>query len=239
MDLETLKQQAAIEAVNHIRSGMTVGLGTGSTAKYAVLELGRKLREGELRSVCAIPTSNATQTLALEQGILLKELDESGVDIAIDGADEIDPQLNLIKGLGGALLREKIVERTARQFIVIVDETKQVERLGRGRLPLEIVPFGYKSTLKYLDELTQALALQPELGRVSQLELRMEGDQPYVSDGGNYIVHLHFSKPLVAAKDFEKSLKAMPGIVETGLFIGYASLAIVAGKAGITILEKP
>ncbi len=237
-DLEHFKQQAAIEAVKHVESGMVVGLGTGSTAKYAVLELGRKLRQGELRDIRGIPTSIATLKLASEQGIPLIELEASGVDIAIDGADEIDPQLNLIKGLGGALLREKIVESSARKFIVVADETKLVDRLGRGKLPIEIVPFGYKSTLKQLEDMISMFNLGPDFhGRVESTEVRMEGDKPFISDGGNYIVHLIFSKALYSPQDFEHNIKKVPGIVETGLFLGYAKLAIVAGSSGITTLE--
>lgn len=217
---------------------MVVGLGTGSTAKYAVLEIGRKLREGELSDVRGIPTSEATQKLALEQGIALIELDEAGVDIAIDGADEIDPQLNLIKGLGGALLREKIVEANANRFIVIADQTKLVQRLGRGRLPVEIVPFGYKSTLRELDDALYTFSLTPwGEGRTHRLELRMEGDQPFLSDSGNYIVHITWSSAPETLADMNKHLNQLPGVVDTGLFFEYATLAIIAGHEGITTLE--
>lgn len=237
-NLEHFKQQAAIEAVKQVESGMVVGLGTGSTAKYAVLELGRRLREGELRGISGVPTSEATHRLALQEGIPLVELGPEGVDIAIDGADEIDPQLNLIKGLGGALLREKIVEASAGKFIVIADETKLVDRLGRGRLPIEIVPFGYRSTLKQLDDMIYLFNLGPDFdGRVASSELRMEGDKPFVSDGGNYIVHLNFAQPLSSPYDFEHHIKRVPGVVETGLFVEYAHLAIIAGLEGITVLE--
>lgn len=124
-NLDNFKQQAALEAVKYVQSGMVVGLGTGSTARYAVLELGRRLREGALSNVVAVPTSEATAMLAHEMGIPLVELGPQGVDLAIDGADEIAPDLSLIKGLGGALLREKIVEASAKQFIVIADHTKK------------------------------------------------------------------------------------------------------------------
>jgi len=131
-DLETYKHQAALEAVKHVQSGMVVGLGTGSTAKYAVMELGRRVRGGELKDIRAVPTSEATALLARDAGIELVELGPKGVDLAIDGADEVTSDLSLIKGLGGALLREKIVESNARRFIVVADHTKRVERLGRG-----------------------------------------------------------------------------------------------------------
>lgn len=237
-NLERFKQQAAIEAVKHVESGMIVGLGTGSTAKYAVLEIGRKLREGELHDIRGVPTSIATQKLASEQGIPLVELEAGGVDVAIDGADEIDPQLNLIKGLGGALLREKVVEASAGKFIVVADETKLVDRLGRGKLPIEILSFGYKSILYHLQEMVDAFNFGSEAwGRVDRMELRLKDQQPYVSDGGNYIVDLVFSAPLDSPHDFELNMKKVPGVVETGLFVEYAHLAIIAGVEGITTLE--
>ena len=216
--LESFKQQAAIEATKHVKSGMIVGLGTGSTAKYAVLEIGRKLREGELRNIRGIPTSEATTRLATEQGIPLIEANQ-GVDVAIDGADEIDPKLNLIKGLGGALLREKIVEQTASLLIVVADHTKVVEHLGRGVLPIEIVPFGWQITLRKLEPFGQA-------------ELWRMGDQPFVTDGGNYAVKLKVS-PINDPAGLQAQLKALVGVVETGLFVGMAGRAYVAGPDGV------
>lgn len=222
-NLETFKQQAALAAVQHVESGMMVGLGTGSTARYVVLEVGRRLREGELRDVRAVPTSEATAKLAAEQGIPLVELDSYGVDVAIDGADEIDPALNLIKGLGGALLREKIVEQTARLFVVVADSTKLVERLGRGFLPLEIVPFGYKVTLKRLEAFGEPL-------------LWMKDNQPFVTDGGNYAVKLRVA-PIGTPAELHTELKGVVGVVESGLFVGMVKKAYVAGEEGVQILS--
>lgn len=222
-NLETFKQQAAVAAVQHVESGMVVGLGTGSTAKYAVLEVGRKLRQGELHDIRAVPTSEATARLAAEQGIPLKELDPSGVDVAIDGADEIDPGLNLIKGLGGALLREKIVEQTARLFIAVADHTKLVERLGRGFLPLEIVPFGYRVTLRGLEAFGEP-------------QLWMNGDQPFVTDGGNYAAKMKVA-PIENPAELHARLKAMAGVVDTGLFPKMATRGYVAGEGGVQVLS--
>jgi len=219
---DNFKQQAALEAVKYVQSGMVVGLGTGSTARYAVLELSRRLREGELSHVVAVPTSEATATLAHELGIPLVELGSHGVDLAIDGADEIAPDLSLVKGLGGALLREKIVEASARQFIVIADHTKKVSQLGRGVVPVEIVRFGYRATLH-------------ALGRMGQPALRMNGDELFCSDGGNLIVDVSFG-PIDNPAQLEVELKRIPGVVECGLFVGLATMAIVAGPEGLEYL---
>ncbi len=221
-NLETYKQQAALEAVKYVQPGMVVGLGTGSTARYAVLEIGRRLREGELSKIAAVPTSEATALLAHDLGIPLVELEPQGVDLAIDGADEIAPDLSLVKGLGGALLREKIVEASARNFVVIADYTKRVEQLGRGMVPVEIVRFGYRSTIH-------------ALARMGQPVLRMDGDEFFYSDGGNLIVDVNFG-PILNPGDLEAELKRIPGVVESGLFVGLATLAVVAGPGGIEYL---
>ncbi|MCS7059088.1 MAG: ribose-5-phosphate isomerase RpiA [Meiothermus sp.] len=224
-NLESYKRQAAVEAVRRVEPGMVVGLGTGSTARHVVLELGRRLRAGELRGVVAVPTSEATAALARQEGIPLVELGPEGVDLAIDGADEIAPDLSLIKGLGGALLREKIVEAAARQFIVVADHTKKVPCLGRGVVPVEVVRFGYRATLK-------------ALSRLGEPVLRMDGEGPYLTDGGNLIVDVRFG-PVPDPAGLEAALKRIPGVVEVGLFVGLASLAIVAGPAGLEHLHAP
>jgi ribose 5-phosphate isomerase A len=224
-DLETYKHQAALEAVRHVQSGMIVGLGTGSTAKYAVLELGRRIQAGEVKDIRAVPTSEATALLARDVGIELIELGPEGVDLAIDGADEVAPDLTLIKGLGGALLREKIVEASARQFIVIADYTKRVEQLGRGVVPIEIVRFGYRVTLAKLAELGEP-------------QLRMDGEELFYSDGGNLIADVHFG-PIPEPLGLEARLKCIPGVVETGLFVGIATQAILAGPDGLEMLVAP
>lgn len=224
-NLDIYKQQAALEAVKYVQSGMVVGLGTGSTAKYAVMELSRRLHEGEISNVMAVPTSEATALLAHDLGIPLCELEPHGVDLAIDGADEIAPDLSLIKGLGGALLREKIVEASARQFIVIADHTKKVAQLGRGVVPVEIVRFGYRATMH-------------ALSRMGEPVLRMDGDEFFYSDGGNLIVDVNFG-PILNPGSLEAELKRIPGVVESGLFVGLATLAIVAGPEGLVYLGSP
>ncbi|MFN4232409.1 MULTISPECIES: ribose-5-phosphate isomerase RpiA [Thermus] len=218
--LESYKKEAAHAAVAYVQDGMVVGLGTGSTARYAVLELARRLREGELKGVKGVPTSEATKDLALREGIPLLDLPPEGVDLAIDGADEIAPDLSLIKGLGGALLREKIVESNAKEFIVIADHTKKVPVLGRGVVPVEIVPFGHLATLKAI----RALGGEPEL--------RMEGDEFYFTDGGHLIADVRFG-PIGDPLGLHKALLEIPGVVETGIFVGLATRALVAGPMGV------
>ncbi|RDI94530.1 ribose-5-phosphate isomerase RpiA [Meiothermus sp. QL-1] len=220
--LDDFKRRAALEAVRQVESGMVVGLGTGSTAAHVVRELGRRLRQGELRGVVAVPTSEATARLAQQEGIPLVELGPEGVDLAIDGADEIAPDLSLVKGLGGALLREKIVEANARRFLVVADHSKKVPRLGRGLVPVEIVPFGHRATLR-------------ALSRLGEPRLRMQGEEPYRTDGGNYIADMRFG-PIEDPAGLDGALKRIPGVVETGLFVGLASLAIVAGPGGVEYL---
>lgn len=232
MSLETFKQQAAQVAADYVQSGMVVGLGTGSTARHLVQILGQRLRSGGLQRIVGVPTSEATAWQAQQEGIPLIELGEAGVDLAIDGADEIDPQLNLIKGLGGALLREKIVEAAAGRFIVMADHTKLVDQLGRGTLPVEIVPFGFRSTLQQLAQ----LGLRHQ-GRPFQVELRMTDAQPYQTDGGHWIAHLH--QPGFARVDLlEADLRQLPGVVESGLFVGMAQLAVIAGPQGVQQLTR-
>ncbi|TFU27069.1 ribose-5-phosphate isomerase RpiA [Thermus tengchongensis] len=218
--LESYKKEAAHAAVAFVQDGMVVGLGTGSTARYAVLELARRLREGELKGVVGVPTSEATKDLALREGIRVVELPPEGVDLAIDGADEIAPDLSLIKGLGGALLREKIVESTAKEFIVIADHTKKVPVLGRGVVPVEIVPFGHRATLRAIAALG------------GEAELRMDGDEFYFTDSGHLIADCRFG-PIGDPLGLHRALLEIPGVVETGLFVGLATRALVAGPLGV------
>ncbi|WP_457638283.1 ribose-5-phosphate isomerase RpiA [Oceanithermus sp.] len=221
MNVDELKKQAAAAALRYVEPGMTLGLGTGSTARWAVLLLAEKIRSGQLRGVRAVPTSRQTEELARQQGIELVELGPEGVDLAIDGADEIDPDLTLIKGRGGALLREKIVEAAARRFIVIADSSKKVDLLGtRAPLPVEIARFGWRRTL----------ALVEGLGATANL--RENGGQPVVSDNGNYIIDASFG-PIGDPAGLEASLKLLPGVFEVGIFRQMADLAIIAGPEGV------
>lgn len=212
-----------------VRSGMRVGLGTGSTARHVTALLGARVRAGELRDVIGVPTSRDTERLAREVGIPLSTIDEVGsLDIAIDGADEFDPRLDLIKGMGGALLWEKIVERTARRLVIVADESKRVARLGtRSPLPVEVVPFGWRTQEPYLRSLG------------AQVELRLtSAGEPFVTDSGHYILHCRFADGIADPPALELALARQPGVVESGLFIGMATTVIVAG-AGVEVLERP
>ena len=226
MDLEALKKEAALRAVALVGSGQRVGLGTGSTAKYAIEELGRRLAAGELSRIVGVSTSEASEKLAREVGIPTEPLDLRSLDIAIDGADEIAPNLDLVKGLGGALVREKMTEVQAKRLIIIADHTKLVTRLGeKAPLPIEIVPFGFLSTIERLREFLPG-------GR-----LRQPGAQPYVTDNGNYI----FDAQLPAefdARELERRIKGTLGVVDTGLFLGMAERAFVAAPDGVRELVR-
>ena len=227
-DLEALKKEAAIRAVALVQSGNRVGLGTGSTAKYAIEEIGRKLAAGELTGIVGVATSEASEKLAREVGIPTETLDPRLLDIAIDGADEIAPNLDLIKGLGGALVREKMTEVQAGRLIIIADHTKIVSRLGeKAPLPIEILQFGFLSTVERLREILPA-------GR-----LRQTGAQPYVTDNGNYIFDAHLPAEM-DVRALERRLKGTLGVVDTGLFLGMAERAFVAAPDGVQELTaKP
>jgi len=221
-----LKQVAAAKAVEAVRSGMVLGLGTGSTTRYATEMIGERLRDGRLHDIVGVPTSSATEKLAKQVGIPLTTLkDHPVLDLTIDGADEVDPDLVLIKGLGGALLYEKIVARASRQEIIIVDESKLVQVLGtRSPLPVEVIPFGW---VTYMDTL-RSFGCEPVL--------RMQGTQPYVTDEGNYILDCRF-KRIDDPKQLECELNLIPGVVENGIFIGLASLVLVASASGVRELR--
>ncbi len=207
---DQLKQEAAWKAVDYVKSGMTVGLGTGSTAAFAVDRIGSLLKSGELKDIVAVPTSIATYEQAKGLGIPLATLDtQPKLDVAIDGADEVDPNLDVVKGRGGALLREKMVELASDKFVCIVDDSKLVSGLGGSKLamPVEIVQFCHEYTLRKL----QAL---PEVsGCVAKL--RMSGDKPYVTDNSNYIVDLYFeNEPIKDSYAAAKAIEAICGVVE-------------------------
>jgi len=222
--LETYKRAAALAALEEVSDGMVLGLGTGSTVRYAILALGEAIRAGRFRDLVGVATSRATARLAAEAGVPLVELGAEGVDLAIDGADEIGPGLNLIKGGGGALLGEKIVEYAARRFVVVADHTKRVARLGeRFPLPVEIVPFGHRRTLKEL------------AGIGGEARLRMDGDRPYRSDHGHLIVDWALG-PIPDPTGLASRLAAIPGVVEHGLFLGMADAAYIAGPDGVEVL---
>ena len=232
MNMDELKRQAAARALEYVRDGMKLGLGTGSTAKHFVELLGEKVRAG--LKVIGVPTSEATRADAVRCGIALTTLDEvDRLDLTVDGADEIDPALNLIKGGGGALLREKIVAAASDRMIVIADDTKWVEALGRFPLPVEVIPFGLKATERAIGK---AFA---ESGNSGQMVLRKGKDgHVFVTDGGHWIVDAHLGR-ITDAPRLAGLLTSIPGVVEHGLFIGLASTAMLAGSQGIRIVERP
>lgn len=219
---DRLKEIAAHRAAEYVKDGMVVGLGTGSTAALAVEAIARKVREG--CRILGIPTSAETENLAKGLGIPLTTLEgHPEVDVTVDGADEVDPTGNLIKGLGGALLREKIVASATKQEIIAVDESKLVERLGmKAPIPVEVVPFGWTRCRKEL----QALG-----GRV---ELRLKGPAPFVTDNGHYILDTWFG-PLQDPYGLAKAIKAIVGVVEHGLFLDMAHVVIVGREAEVSV----
>lgn len=226
---EALKQQAAVQAVTAVQSGMVVGLGTGSTAVYAVRAIGERLQRGELTEIYGLPTSEATAREAQALGIPLTTLDEHPVvDVTIDGADEISPTLDLIKGLGGALLREKIVALASRRLIIVADARKQVARLGsRSPLPVEIIPMAQRPLQHYLASLGAGVVR------------RMQGERPFVTDEGNYILDCHFAGGVEDALALGQMIKAQTGVVEHGLFLGLAQTAVIATENDLLLLGQP
>jgi len=229
MGQDAFKVAAAEQALRYVEDGMRVGLGTGSTAAKFVDALGRKVAGG-LNVVC-VATSQATQARAEALGIPMSTLDEQQfLDLTVDGTDELDGALRLIKGGGGALLREKIVATASASMIVIADASKQVATLGAFPLPLEVVPFGLAATRNMIT------ALAADAGCEGELRLRTVADgKPYITDNGNLILDCHFGR-IDAPEELDEALKLVPGVVENGLFIGIADLAIVAGSDGITVI---
>jgi ribose 5-phosphate isomerase A len=229
--MDELKRQAAARALEHVRDGMKLGLGTGSTAKHFVELLGERVRAG--LDVIGVPTSEATLADAARCGIPLTTLDDiDRLDLTVDGADEIDPSLNLIKGGGGALLREKIVAAASDRMIVIADDSKWVEVLGRFPLPVEVVPFGLAATRRAIGE---AIAQSRNSG---QMVLRKGRDgHVFVTDGGHWIIDAHLGR-IADAGRLAGLLTSIPGVVEHGLFIGLASMAILVGPRGTRVVER-
>jgi ribose 5-phosphate isomerase A len=229
-DKDRQKEEAARRALGLVRPGMKLGLGTGTTARWFVDLVGAEVKRG-LEIVC-VGTSEATEAQARSLGIPLSTLDEiAELDLTVDGADEIDPQLRLIKGGGGALLREKIVAAASKRMAVIADSSKLVERLGAFPLPVEVVPFGLAATRRHIE------GTIADLGLAGPLRLR-GGPKPFVTDGGHYILDCS----LGAIDDPErlgKSLSMIPGVVEHGLFVGFARTAIIAGAEGVRVLGDP
>lgn len=236
-----LKKQAGYKAVDdYVKSGMVIGLGTGSTAYFAVERVAQHLKSGRLKGVIAIPTSIRTKEQAEGLGIPLATLDtHSKLDVAIDGADAVDPALNLVKGGGGAHFREKIVELAAKQFIVIVDDSKLCPALGPSfAIPVEIVPFCHEHTIKKISELPALDGCTPLLRMGTSSTPKPDGDKIAVSDNGNYIVDLYFELPMKDPREARAELDRTIGVVEHGLFIDMATTVIVAGSNGIHVADR-
>jgi ribose 5-phosphate isomerase A len=228
-EMDALKRAAAERAAEWIRDGMVLGLGTGSTVRHLLDIIAEARTAGEWQDVVGVPTSEDTTRRALALGIPLATLAECPeVDLTIDGADEVDPELGLIKGLGGALLREKIVAVASHRVVIVVDESKLVERLGtRAPLPVEVDPFGAAVQPAFL----MSLGCRPEL------RLDAAGE-PYVTDGGNWIFDCHFDGGIADARALERALNDRAGIVEHGLFLRLASGVVVAASDGVRVLER-
>lgn len=219
-----LKRLAGEKAAEFVKDGMSVGLGTGSTVYWTILRLGALVREG-LR-IRAVPTSRQTEKLASEQKIPLAGLGEAReLDLTIDGADEINFALDLIKGGGGALLREKLVAAASKRLIIVADESKFVSSLGAFPLPVEVVPFGWETTARRIEK--------SDL----KCELRLTGENPFLTDNGNYILDCASGK-IENPAALHSALKLLPGVVETGLFVGMTSAAVISGAGGIQIVER-
>jgi ribose 5-phosphate isomerase A len=219
--IDKAKYVAAKRAADLVQSGMKVGLGTGSTAAWLVRHLGDRVRDDGLR-IQGVPTSTRTAQLARDVGIEVITLDEAKtLNITIDGADEFDGNLNLIKGGGGALLQEKIVAAASEEVVIIADAAKEVGTLGAFPLPIEVIPFGWTTTQMLVEEL---LVSSDVMGR--KITLRMNGDQPFRTDEGNHILDLHLSR-IGNARQLSMALNQMPGVVENGLFIDLCDKVII------------
>ncbi|XP_031127905.1 probable ribose-5-phosphate isomerase 3, chloroplastic [Ipomoea triloba] len=230
---DDLKKLAADKAVDYVKSGMVLGLGTGSTAAFVVAKLGELISSGQLTDIVGVPTSKRTQEQAASLNIPLSTLDDHPkLDLAIDGADEVDPNLDLVKGRGGALLREKMVEAASDKFVVVVDDTKLVSGLGGSGLamPVEVVQFCWKYNLLRLQEMFRELDCEAKL--------RLDGGKPYVTDNSNYIVDLYFKTPIKDSRAAGKEISALEGVVEHGLFLDMATAVIIAGKEGVSVKSK-
>ncbi len=222
------KQMAAERGASLVESGMVLGLGSGSTATLAVQAIGRRLREGSLRNVIGVPSSSAIAAVARDSGVPLTTLDERPIlDLDLDGADEVDPNLNLIKGLGGALLWEKIVATASRRVVIFVDGSKLVDRLGtKAPLPVEVIPFGWRTHLAFIES----------LGGMPELRKNPDG-KPFVTDEGNYILHCRFDG-IADPEDLDRRLLTRVGVVGTGLFLGIAHQVIIGRTDGVEVRTR-
>ncbi len=229
-DADRLKRAAAAAAAEGVEDGMALGLGTGSTVAHFLELVGDRIADGSLSEVVGVPTSVRTASAAHARGIPVVSLEEHPVlDLAVDGADEVDPELRLIKGMGGALLREKVVAQAARRFVVIVDQGKEVERLGtRSPLPVEVLPFAWSVHAAHLRE------------RGADVELREEASgEPYTTDNGNYVLDCRFPEGIDEPEALDAALRARAGILETGFFLGLADEVLVGAEDGVRRRTEP
>ena len=226
--IEEARKRAAREAIKHLKDGFTVGLGSGNTAAYAIKEIGRKIRREKWR-ILGVPTSHQALRLAVDSGIPITTLEEHPkLDITVDGADQIDKELNLIKGMGGALTREKIVASATKELIIVADQTKLVERLGKNQsLPIEVLPFALQTVMLKIERMGGKPALREGAGKVG----------PVVTDNGNFIVDADFGL-IDSPKELNLKLKSIPGVIETGLFIGMADVVYVGKMEGVDRLKR-
>ena len=230
-DLTALKRAAAAKALEFVTDGMKLGLGSGSTAELFVELLAPRVRGGQ--KLLCVPTSERTATLARKLGLTLSTLDDlAPLDLTVDGADEADRNLDLIKGGGGMLLREKIVAASSKRMIVIADESKLVPRLGKFPLPVEVVEFGHKTIAARLSEVFSAIGYKQ-----IQISLRQKDGEIFKTDSGNLIYDCHMGAIQSTAK-LSSAINAVPGVVEHGLFVGIAATLIIAGPGEVEVIEK-
>ncbi len=222
------KERAAAEAIRYLRDGMIVGLGSGTTSECFIRALGQAVAAGKVRDLRCVSTSVSSEDLARSLGMTVISLKEAGVvDVAVDGADEIDPKLNLIKGLGGALVREKLIEQNSRRFICIAEENKLVQRLGtRGPLPVEVIRFCHDTHEAFFHS----------LGGTPRIRTNADGT-PYVTDNGNYIYHLKFNEGIASPVDLDRKLRARAGVVGTGLFLSMCEMALIGSDDAVRVLK--
>jgi ribose 5-phosphate isomerase A len=222
---EAMKAEAGIAACAFVKNGMKIGIGTGSTVKYTILELGRRIREEGL-DVVGIPTSEATEKLSIEQGITMVDWSTcQHLDLVIDGADEFDSDLHLIKGGGGALLREKIVAESSGGMIVVADASKKVEILGAFPLPIEVNPYGWEQTQRRIEAICEGAVVRR--------------GPDYVTDNGNPILDAHFGPNIANPVQLEADLRSISGVVEVGLFTDTADVVVLAAPGGCELIRKP
>jgi ribose 5-phosphate isomerase A len=225
---EKAKEAAALEAVKHVKDGFVIGLGSGTTAAYAIREIGRQIQRDKLK-VLGVPSSHQAYILALESGIPITTLDEHPqLDLTIDGVDQIDKKLNMIKGLGGALTREKIVSTVSKKNIRIIDETKLTEKLGTNHaVPIEILPFSLTLVKSKALKLGGKPVLREGKGKIG----------PAITDNGNFILDVDFG-PIDNPKELDTRLKSIPGVIETGLFVGMVDIVYIGTSKGVQKLER-